>query len=103
MSIELHIERLVIDAALLGGERAADVRAALERELARRLATPGAAAALRGLGALESLSPQPLVRARHSRELLGGRIADAVGGGLGIAAGSNGSRLRGAGRVSSDR
>ena len=30
MSIELHIERLVLDEALLGGERAGNVRAALE-------------------------------------------------------------------------
>jgi hypothetical protein len=31
MSIELHIERLVIDEALLGGERASSVREAIER------------------------------------------------------------------------
>jgi len=103
VSIELHIERLVIDEALLGGERAANVRAAIERELTRRLAAPGATAALRKLGALESLPPLPLIDTRHSRDRLGGRIAEAVGGSLGIAAGSSGSRLRGARRVSSDR
>ena len=103
MSIELHIERLVIDEALLGGEGATDVRAALERELARRLATPGAAAALRGLGALESLPLQPLVHARHPRERLGERIAEAVGGGLDIAAGSRSPRACGAGCVPGDR
>lgn len=102
MSIVLHIERLVIDAAALGGERAADVRAALERELVARLAAPGAGDALRRLGSIDALPPQRLAAARHPRELLGGRIAGAVGEGLGITAKGTGSRPRGAGRVSSD-
>lgn len=46
MSIELHIERLVLDEALLGGERAGNVRAALEGELARLLTRPGAVLSL---------------------------------------------------------
>ncbi|CAM5610641.1 hypothetical protein [Rhodanobacter lindaniclasticus] len=84
MSIALHIERLVIDAAALGGERAADVRLAVERELARRLAQPGAVEALRGLGALPALPPQLLPVAAHRHEPLGPRIATAVQHGLGI-------------------
>lgn len=99
MSIALHIERLVIDEALLGGERVASVRAALERELAARLAAPGAADALRRLGVLDALPPQSLVRARYPRELLGERIAAAVGKGLGTAADDRGHRVRGAGRA----
>ncbi|MFC5437152.1 hypothetical protein ACFPME_11330 [Rhodanobacter umsongensis] len=84
MSIELHIERLVIDEAALGGERAADVRAAIERELARRLAQPGAVDALRGLGAVATLPPATLPTAGHPHERLGVRIATAVQHGLGI-------------------
>lgn len=55
MSIELHIERLVLDEALLGGERPEQVRAVIERELARRLAQPGTSAALAGFGHVASL------------------------------------------------
>ncbi|HEX7112549.1 MAG TPA: hypothetical protein VF216_08895 [Mizugakiibacter sp.] len=86
MRIELHIERLLLDGALLDGERAADVRAALQRELTRQLAAPGALEALRGLGAVDALPPLPLQQARHARDRLGGRIAAAVGQGLGITA-----------------
>lgn len=84
MSIELHIERLVIDEALLGGERAAGVRAAIERELAWRLAQRGAIDALRGLGAVATLPPATLPAAGHPHERLGVRIAAAVQHGLGI-------------------
>ncbi|MGN6706162.1 MAG: hypothetical protein ACTHJO_08890 [Rhodanobacter sp.] len=84
MSIELHIERLVIDEAALGGERGGSVRAALEGELARLLAQPGAAAALRGLGAVAALPPATLPPASHPHERLGVRIATAVQRGLGI-------------------
>ena len=78
MSIELHIERLVIDAAVLGGERAADVRAAIERELAQRLAQPGAIDALRRIGAAGALPPAVLPMAVHPRDRLGVRVASAV-------------------------
>lgn len=93
MSIELHIERLVIDEALLGGERAVSVRAAIERELARRLAQPGAVDALRGFGAVATLPPATLPTAGHAHDHLGMRIATAVQHGLGIT-----PALRGAGR-----
>lgn len=84
MSIELHIERLVIDEAALGGERSAGVRAAIERELARRLAQPGAVDALRGLGAVATLPAATLPTASDPHERLGPRIATAVQHGLGI-------------------
>jgi hypothetical protein len=84
VSIELHIERLVIDEAALGDEHAAGVRAAIERELARRLAQAGAVDALRGLGAVAMLSPATLPPARHPHDPLGMRIAAAVQQGLGI-------------------
>ncbi|KRE82946.1 hypothetical protein ASG75_15510 [Rhodanobacter sp. Soil772] len=84
MSIELHIERLVIDEAALGGERAGSVRTALECELGRLLAQPGAAGALRGLGAVATLPPATLPPASHPHDRLGMRIATAVQHGLGI-------------------
>ena len=84
MSIELHIERLVIDEAALGGEHAAGVRAAVERELAWRLGQPGAVDALRGLGAVDTLPPATLPPASRPHDRLGPRIATAVQHGLGI-------------------
>ena len=84
MSIELHIERLVIDEAALGGERAGRVRAALESELGRLMAQPGTVDALRGLGAVATLPPVTLPTASHLHDRLGVRIAMAVQHGLGI-------------------
>lgn len=84
MSIELHIERLVIDETALGGERAGSVRTALEAELGRLLAQPGVVDALRSLGAAAALPPVMLPSAGHPHERLGPRIATAVQRGLGI-------------------
>lgn len=81
MSIELHIERLVVDAAVLGSEPPASVRAVIERALARQLALPGAIDKLRGIGAVDRLPP---VSAGSPREAPGARIAAAVGTGLGL-------------------
>lgn len=84
MSIKLHIERLVIDEAVLGGERASSVRAAIERELTVRFSQAGAIDSLRRIGAVDYLPPAPLLAARRSRDPLGRRIAAAVGEGIGI-------------------
>ncbi|WP_201314645.1 hypothetical protein [Dyella sp. EPa41] len=84
MSIVLRIERLVIDEAVLGGDRASSVRMALERELALALAHPDAIRALSGIGAVMSLPACAMPDAKHSRAGLGGRIAAAVGEGLGM-------------------
>ena len=84
MSILLHIERLVIDQAVLGAERAGSVRDALERELTQRLMQPGAAGALRSLGAVAVLSPTTLPTAAYRQQTLGPRIATAVQQGLGV-------------------
>jgi hypothetical protein len=88
MSIELHIERLVIDEALLRGERPAAVRAAIEGELTRQLARPGSADALRGIGAVASLPSVALPVAQHPRQDLGARVANAVQQRLGLPGGS---------------
>jgi hypothetical protein len=84
VSIELHIERLVIDEAVLGGERADAVRAAIERELVRRLRLPGTADNLHHLGPVAALPSAALPAATLSPEPLGVRIASAVHQGLGF-------------------
>jgi hypothetical protein len=86
VSIELHIERLVIDEALLGGESAGNVRDELERELTQRLARSGAIDTLRGLGTVTALPPATVPAAMHPQQTLGPRIAAAVQKGLGISA-----------------
>ena len=84
MKIHLHIERLVLDASVLGNERAGDVRAALERELGRLLTQPGAVDTLRSVGCVAALPWMSLPVATHPREQLGSRIAAGVQCSLGI-------------------
>lgn len=87
MKIDLRIDRLVLDAALLGGGRADAVAAAIESELARRLALPGAADALRGIGAVDALPALALANSAGAQYWnLGAEIAGSVGDGLGLAA-----------------
>jgi hypothetical protein len=86
MSVVLHIERLVLDEALLGGEFAGAVRSGLERELTQLLAQPGSIDMLRRLGAVDTLAPASLPAAGHRQEHLGPRIAEAVKHGLGTPA-----------------
>lgn len=85
MSIELHIERLVIDEALLAGEPADRLRASIERELTRRLAQPGAIDTLRNLGTVAAMPPASLQPASGQHDRLGMRIATAMRQGLGLA------------------
>ena len=75
MKVALHIERLVLDEALLGPESARDVSALIERELAHRLAEPAAAARLARIGAVDRLHAP----AAGTRGALGMRVASAVG------------------------
>lgn len=84
MRLTLYIERLVLDGALLDGERVGDVRAALEHRLTQLLAQPGTLDALRRVGAIDRLSALALSTARRPHESLGRRIASAVGDGLGL-------------------
>lgn len=86
MRIDLRIERLVLDEPLLGGERAADVRVALERELRRMLGVPGAMDALRGIGRVDAIPALSMPNGARTPGRLGPRIAGAVGQGLGIGA-----------------
>lgn len=89
MSTELHIERLVLDASLLQGERPGDVRDAVQRELAQWLRAPGATAALRLLGHVATLRPATAATAHDDAGPLATRIAAAVGRGLGMPAAAN--------------
>lgn len=84
MSIQLRIDRLVIDEALLAGERATRVRDAIEHELAGLLARPGSIDALRGIGTVAALPRATLPLASHPHDRLGHRIAVAVEQGLGL-------------------
>jgi hypothetical protein len=93
----LHIERLVIDEATLGGERAANVRAVLERDLARQLAQPGALDTLRSVGVVAMLSPAVLPPPFRLNERLGSRVAVAVRQSLGIASVPSGKGMPGHG------
>lgn len=93
MSIVLHIERLVLDETLLGDERSGAVRAAIEHELTRRLAQPGAIDALRGIGAVTALPSVALPAGRSTHNRLGQRIAAAVQRGLGVGDAASGRKL----------
>ena len=77
MSIELHIERLVIDEAALGGERATAVRQAIERELRRQLGRAGVAEALSRMGSVAAL-PSAVLPPVQPRASFGVRVASAV-------------------------
>lgn len=85
MSIVLHIERLVIDEALLRGERPAAVGIAMTRELQRLLVHPTALDMLAGVGAVASLSPGTLPPSAAAADPLGPRLARAVHQVLGAA------------------
>ena len=86
MKIDLRIDRLVLDAALLGGGRADAVAAAIESELTRRLALPGTVDALRGIGAVDALPALALANSADARHWnLGADIAGSLGDALGLA------------------
>lgn len=99
MSIELHIERLVIEETVLGGERVVAVRRSFERELAQWLAQPGAIDTLRRIGSVTMLPAATLQAATRPGQRVGGRIAAAVGYCLGIdaQAGKGGRDAQGGG------
>jgi hypothetical protein len=82
MNIVLHIERLVLDQAVLGDERASSVRTAVERELSQRLRQPGVIDALRGIGHAATLPAVPMPAPSSRLDRLAPRIATAVHNGL---------------------
>lgn len=82
MSIELHIERLVIDEAVLGGQGPGLMRAAIERELTKRLAQPGTGAVLADLGHVASVPTSNLPAGTPST--LGHRLAQTLARTMGV-------------------
>lgn len=87
MKIDLRIDRLVLDAALLNGGRADAVAAAIESALTRQLAMPGVAEALGAIGHVDALPVRALVtHAEAQPRNLGADIATSLGEALGIAA-----------------
>ncbi len=87
MSITLHIERLVLDQALLSEGEAKALRQGIERELSLRLMQTGTVDALRCIGAVAELPPCSLPLATHPGEGLGARIASGIQQGLGVGRG----------------
>jgi len=82
MNIVLHIERVVLDQAVLGDERASAVRAGIERELSQHLRQPGVIDALRGIGHTATLPVVPMATPSSPLDRLAPRIAMAVHHGL---------------------
>lgn len=85
MSINLHIERLVLEGVELGPGQERPLRAALEGELARLLGAGGLAPELRGGGAVPRAGAGALGpgAAGEGPAALGRRIARAVYAGIG--------------------
>lgn len=89
MSITLHIDRLVVDQALLGDGGAVALRQGIERELSLRLMQGGTVEGLRHLGAVAELPPCRLPRATHPGDGLAARIASGIYLGLGVTRGGS--------------
>ena len=83
MSIELHIERLVLDGMPLPHGRERQLRAALQRELAALLSTAGTGDRLHNHGSVPSLQGTAMRMDRDAGVAhLGRQIAGSVFGGL---------------------
>jgi len=82
VSIELHIERLVIDQALLGAEHPAALRTTVERELARQLGQPAVMDGLLRRGGANDALPWVALPGQRRPHDLGNRIATAAATGL---------------------
>jgi hypothetical protein len=83
MSIELHIERLVLEGMPLAHGQERQLRAALQRQLAALLSTDGAGDWLRGRGSVPGLQGAPMRLDRDAGAAQWGRrIAGSVFAGL---------------------
>ena len=84
MSIDVHIERLILDGLPITSLQGPQVRAAVEKELARLLAAQGLSAEFRGGIAVPRVSAGAIQIAREIRPArLGQSIARAVHQGIG--------------------
>lgn len=93
MNINLHIERLVIDAALLEARHGAAFQEALAAELTRLLREHGLAASLQEGGEWRQTQAAPLQVSRETTpQQLGAQTAQTVYAGLGSTGGASGSK-----------
>ncbi len=84
MKIKLHIERMVLDGLAVDRTHGGRVRAAVEHELRRLLASGGVAPELKSGGAVPSVRGGNIRVEERSRPAdLGKNIAGAVYGGIG--------------------
>ena len=84
MTIDLHIERLVLEGVDVAFADRAHVAAAVESELVRMLGEGGLHPALAGGVALPSISaPDATIAPRAGAAQIGGAIAQSLHGGIG--------------------
>jgi hypothetical protein len=83
MSVNLHIERLILDGLSVPAGQGPHLAAAMETELARLLATSGLEAGLRSGGAWPSVPAGSIRPAATKPASLGQQIARAVYRGIG--------------------
>lgn len=85
MTINLHIERLILEGINMSPGQPQLLQASVEAELARLLAGGGLASQLTGGGALPCIAcPALQLNGGNAPAELGRRIAGAVYGGIGI-------------------
>lgn len=83
MSINIHIERLILDGLSVSDAQSPIIGAAVERELARLLATGGLERSLQSGGAWASVPVGAVQLTASKPAQLGRQIAQAVYGGIG--------------------
>lgn len=84
MKIAVHIERLVLDGLAVTPAQGAQVRAAVERELARMLAAGGVADGLRGGGAVPQVPAPSFTLSPNARpDAIGRHVARSVHASIG--------------------
>ena len=83
MTIRVHIERLVLDGLPLTQAQGAQVREAVESELAHRLAEGGLATGLAQGGAVPSVRAPSIALSADARpQAIGKQIGGAIHGGI---------------------
>jgi hypothetical protein len=83
MSINIHIERLILDGLSVSDAQGPIIGAAVERELARLLATGGLESSLQSGGAWPSVPVSNLQLTAGKPAYLGQQIATVIYGGIG--------------------
>jgi hypothetical protein len=83
MKIALHIERLVLDGLPLGAAQGARLRRAVERELARLVASGGLPGVSQGGAVARADAGAIRMRPRDDADALGRKIAQATYRGIG--------------------